>query len=151
MQNYRRTVYILMVDFGGGLHFAKDMLHGLMRICCMGWWGYVAWVDEDMLHGSMRIFSIVAGGKKSQILVLRLKTEVWQNFIQRNSPSLWLKPLRTFIKSSYMTDFQILTTFFTLSLSLIYLVPDILQLIFDQPFFWPQICTYIIFLSIDHG
>ena len=36
--------------FGGGrLHVAKDMLHGLLRICCMGCRGYVALVAKDML------------------------------------------------------------------------------------------------------
>ena len=53
MQNSRHAVYFLLVDFGVGLHVDEDMLHGLMQICC-----------------------VVTGGKKSQPLVLRLKTEV---------------------------------------------------------------------------
>ena len=32
MQNSRHAVNFLLVDFGGGLHVAEDMLHGLLRI-----------------------------------------------------------------------------------------------------------------------
>ena len=55
MQNSGHAVYFLQVDFDGGLHVAEDMLHGLLRIYC-----------------------VVTGGKQSQLLVLRLKTEVCQ-------------------------------------------------------------------------
>ena len=53
MQNSRHAVNFFLVDIGVGLYVDEDMLHGLMKICC-----------------------VVTGGKQSQLLVLRLKTEV---------------------------------------------------------------------------